>query len=792
MTTLTADATREQMLQFAANGNSYQFLSLACHYLHACPEDYEVRLLAIREYLSLKLVGPARDLLSSESLIPEQQAELRTAAESIRNSGCDVIPWSDYSRRYQANLATLDQRGIDTRPIREAWEAQATLHELYIDANGISQIRRRSPDGQWQWVSLLGDHRALAEAHDLSSSLETNFPGPFVFDGIDLGWTFQRVYKATLNSYLTYSCPLYIIEHNPTQFALALHLHDWANLLADPRIFLFVGESGTQEFRQTLMESYNLPIPIQCFIAAEGQSPAGPNPAGTAEEIFEHRERQSTQSFHELEALYAQCDLAYWANRFDEALSGRGAPLRILAAVSMHTTFLQHSMRDAQRAFESLGHECVVLKEQTSYEVIGPFHYQEKMRNLKPDLFFNIDHVRPEFGPLIPDNLPILTWDQDQLPHVVTKENLQQVAKHDFLAGYSKSPFLAAGGHPNQAINSIVPTCPEQFDGEPLSDKELAQFTCDVSFVSHASQTPKAFHEQERSELPDASQKRFLDTIFEITCERLTKHATMRGGLGERILDEACQRTGQNILNQEQRNHLQSWYLWRLGDRIFRHDALQWVSQWAAQNDKTLRVYGNGWDQHPTLSDFAAGPVENGRALLCVYRASKINLQLMPAGFIHQRALDGLAAGGFFLTRMVPHDHKGKTLRQLILRMQTLKIHCTQDLFNTNDDCVKELLSDYLLEPFDWVKQKQQDVFTNLQIASELDHPDEVFPRFNEIVFNSPEEFARLADQYLFDNSQRQELSTEMRQVVLDRFSYRATMHRFLHAMKDYLREVAS
>ena len=81
-----------------------------------------------------------------------------------------------------------------------------------------------------------------------------------------------------------------------------------------------------------------------------------------------------------------QRDRHYWANRFKEALSGRGEPLRILAAVSTHTTFLQYSMRDVKRAFESLGHRCVFLEEQTPYDIMGPQTYHKAIRELDADL----------------------------------------------------------------------------------------------------------------------------------------------------------------------------------------------------------------------------------------------------------------------------------------------------------------------------------------------------------------------------------------------------------------------
>ena len=46
----------------------------------------------------------------------------------------------------------------------------------------------------------------------------------------------------------------------------------------------------------------------------------------------------------------------------------------------------------------------------------------------------------------------------------------------------------------------------------------------------------------------------------------------------------------------------------------------------------------------------------------------------MPAGFVHQRALDGLAAGGFFLSRTAPSDVRGLLLRRLDNRIREFGI----------------------------------------------------------------------------------------------------------------------
>ncbi len=789
MSTTTVGVHREQMIRWLESGRSYEFLTMAAPYLDVCPDDHYVRLMAVREYLKLGLIVPAKELVESPAPASDFPAEFASVRESLRTVTAAPTPWAQHAKRFEDNLIALSGRGVETAPIREAWALRQDDYQLFRDKRGLEQVRTREGSGRWRWFPRLGDHRAVDAARALPEDSATNTPGPYLFEGLDLGWYFQRVYDATRDTFLGYSCALFVIEPDPAAIALLLHLHDWSHILSDPRVFWFVGDSCTDRLWKAWDDDLDLPWPKQAFRLGDFGREGSPSAVKVVEETGEAREAAIRKSLEELERRYASRNVAYWAKRLDESLSGRGAPLRILTAVSTHTTFLQYSIRDARRAFESLGHKCVVLTERAPYHIISPLTYHNAIRELDPDLFFNIDHLRHEFASIIPTNLPVLTWDQDQLPQVFTKKNVARIGPLDFVAACSKSRCLMLGGDPRQFLQTHIPTCPEQFSGDPLTDEECRRYTCDVSYVSHASQTPKAFHEHERAVCKDDRIRALLDAIYELTPPLLEKYRVMRGALPGIIIEEASRRSGVAVRDEESRNWLTGWYLWRLGDRIFRHEGLEWVAQWARRNGRKLRIYGNGWDTHPTLSEFAAGPAENGRELLCIYRASKINLQLMPAGFIHQRALDGLASGGFFLSRRTPNDLRGKTLRALANRIETLGISSTSELLDTTDDKVQSLLNAYIGEWLDRVDRRSDRLLDDIRISAEVLHPEEVFPRFQEILFDSATEFSRAADHFLADESERRSLTDEMRRIVIDHFSYPPTMDLFLRAMCDYFQQ---
>ncbi len=786
--TVSVSTHRDRLLEFLRAGRFYEFLNGADPYLQVVPDDDYIRLMAVREYLSLGLVPPAKELLFVDPavcVLPPQLVALREHTDALSAA---TIPWSLFQGTFDANLAALDARDAAFGAIRDSQTELQENFELLRDRHGVYQVRQRLSNGARQWLPYLGNHGRVDDARALPDAIGTAMPGPYLFEGMGMGRFFERVYQATKDTFLGYSCALYVIEPEPAFLAVVLHLADWREILSDRRVMLFVGKEWQQRLLQAWESDPDLPLPCQAFTC--GRSSVGADRA--VHQAAEARSRAVRASYDELEQRYASRTIAFWAHRFEEALGNNGPPLRILAAVSTHTTFLQHSMRDAKRALEALGHQCVVLTESTPYTTTSPRTFHRAIREMDPDLFFVLDHLRPEFESIIPSHLPILTWDQDQLPHVVTRANLQRIARHDFLVGCSKSHCLSHGCDPRQILHARVPTCPAQFGGDDLTDEELARWTCDVSYVSHASQTPQAFHEQERKGFDHPQLSRLLDVMYERLPELLRRYRTVDGGVMSAVLGAACRDVGITRLDADLEERLRSWYLWRLGDRIFRHEALEWVAEWARRSGQGFRIYGNGWQTHPTLSDFAAGPVSNGRELLCVYRASKINLQLMPAGFIHQRSLDGLAAGGFFLTRLCPHDLRGRTLRRLDRRIRELGIQSTADLLASQDSAMAGLLRDYMGDWLGRMDHVKYDLLQNIQLNAELLFPDEVFGDFSGIVFDISLEFEALADRFLSNESARRATATRMRQIVVDKFSYKAAMSHFLKAMAAYLHAVAS
>jgi hypothetical protein len=115
---------------------------------------------------------------------------------------------------------------------------------------------------------------------------------------------------------------------------------------------------------------------------------------------------------------------------------------------------------------------------------------------------------------------------------------------------------------------------------------------------------------------------------------------------------------------------LARWLTHPFNDALYRQQALGWAAEAAKQLGLKLALYGTGWEKHPRFAPFARGPVAYGEPLRQLTRESRINLQIVPYLCLHQRLLDGLMAGGFFLVRLHPADTAPAAL------LDFLEAHC--------------------------------------------------------------------------------------------------------------------
>jgi hypothetical protein len=547
---------------------------------------------------------------------------------------------------------------------------------------------------------------------------------------------------------------------------------DWRAMLADHRHPIYAGPDALEQFNKALVSDPTCPEP-RGMIQIDATVPKIEINSLLAE-LRDARDTRLNDLYRQLDSLYAPPTGLDWAEKF------RSGRLRVLGITSRYTTFLQHSMRDWLAAFARLGHEVRLVIEEHDHVMLGAFGYAQNVLEFKPDLILVIDHYRSEMG-RIPEAVPCVMWVQDRLPNIFSPTAGTAQGARDYCIGGGRLHLVSRYGYPAERFMSCTIGINDQkYSLGELGGDERARFACDVSYVGHSSVPSDVLL---RESLGQGASPELAKVAWDLH-ERMIAHFESGGGaltdpaleaklIASMIevgveLDAAAQRSTLTVFHQQ------------INNALFRHQALRWV----AEAGVDLRLYGNGWEKHPQLGQFARGPADNVKDLPKIYRASKINLQVIPHGAVHQRLLDGLAAGGFFLIRRTAGDMTGTPYLKLWDWCRRHGIESDAQLRSEAGEAARGWICeiDQLLG-YD-TSTIRPSLYECLEATADADfmiQASAVWPElYPQVSFDNAAEMGEKLRRFLADADQRAGIARQMRDVVIDRCSYLSISRRLV------------
>lgn len=445
-----------------------------------------------------------------------------------------------------------------------------------------------------------------------------------------------------------------------------------------------------------------------------------------------------------------------------------GAARRILIQSCRYTTFIHGNLTQTRNALSEAGHEVIFLDEgDDPAHWVGPAAIEQKVASTRPDLFLRVNFLRQESPAKLPPGLPFVTWVQDYCASHVEAGVSDRLLPRDYLTGLTK-PGLVDLGYP--ASHYLVAPVPSSLAVYGAPSNQSRVFQHDLSYVSHQSTPPSRWMEAFRQSPREARERAFVEALF----ERLSVRSA-NGQLVHSVVDEF----GADWVTSLAGSPWPGWVSLRsiqLTNLFLRHTVLEWLST----SGYDLALYGNGWEEHPTLSRHARGPVETGPPLREIYRSTRINLQLMATGDLHQRLIDGLLAGGFFL---MPHHRFHQSV-------------VAPPPGDVDDWMIEELLSSDLATVAEWRQRhgERWDAFVARRGALSARRPlcrgkrEEkllaaiegeitssaplVLPGIEQFQFKNRDDLLRLVDHWLPRDRERENVAAQWRDKgALDRFT---------------------
>ena len=443
-----------------------------------------------------------------------------------------------------------------------------------------------------------------------------------------------------------HSIPIYLVDPDASRARAVVDAG-----VIDPdasRIHLFTGNACVRDLGAFLSEHLESHLPRKIVASGAHNAHLARQIAPVLDALVHEQTTQTKDSRAALESRWAQRGEGYWGARY--AQIRRGAPARVLVITTRYTTFVQHACGDLVDALVGQGHEAVLLREPDAHSTITPLLCTRAIESFDPDLIVVANYPRAMHTEIFPDGVPHVCWIQDAMAHLFQKPTTAPTGL-DFIAGHLYDGALALEGYPDAArLGFPVPVSEAKFHDAPIPTELADRYACDIAYVSHQSQPANAYHDRFIERFPteqhagiNAIRARiegaiacWPDSIQDSAMLALKREMAAGFGKGD---DAALQ------------DMLWNQYIQPMAERLLRHETLGWAAQIARHHGLTLKLFGNGWERHPTLSRFASGVIPHDDHLRACYQSARVHLHASTLGSSHQRVFECAMSGGLVLSR---------------------------------------------------------------------------------------------------------------------------------------------
>ncbi len=372
----------------------------------------------------------------------------------------------------------------------------------------------------------------------------------------------------------------------------------------------------------------------------------------------------------EREAYYRELvveNIKYYKENVDSIINRiKSKTPRVLFVTSRFTTALQYHAQGCEEALKRMGHEAMLLREQTGIESITTYEIVKTVKEFKPDVVFLLDHFRFEHGPCFPPSIVCVTWIQDPLDNIMDPSTINKLFPEDVLMThlYSKEIMDLYGS--KHLIDAPIPSDDSKYKPYDMSEEEIAKYSCDVCMVCHASDLDGfvvRLIENVKTKIgPQAGDVMipFIDNYIENGHRGRFFYSTEEI---EEFVSDYMKDKGEEYNDPKLLDYIvEEIHLW-LNQALLRQVLADWLIEAGYEN---IKLWGNGWLKNPKYAKYAMGPAENGEVLSKINQASKIVLGNNILTSAAARAWETMLSGGFYLSNYIPPEVDWVDIRKII------------------------------------------------------------------------------------------------------------------------------
>lgn len=454
-----------------------------------------------------------------------------------------------------------------------------------------------------------------------------------------------------------YSAPLLLIDPDASKAKALLAQRPE---LAQSRVSVFTGHRCAQDLVAHLKNRLDCPLARSVVASGAHVGPLARQVCAGIDALVKEQAHETARVRTDLNRLWASRGIEHWRARYAQIGSELDSetimnnPARVLLVATRYSTFLRYSCEDLAQSLGEQGHEAHVLLQRDSHAALTPLRVLRAIEEFDPDLIVVNNHPRSLHPDKFPEGWPHVCWVQDAMPHLFAPLPAP-VTELDFLAGHVFPNSEALRAFPDEAqLEFPVPISGAKFHAGPISPDSRDRLACDIGYVSHQSQPADIFcawfSERLCEQFPDAPRDvtdRGHAMVQEIVDAWAHRIGDQQLGEVKSEMASLLGRPGDERLEQM----LRVQFVHPLAEKLLRHQTLGWAAQTAERHGLTLKIFGNGWDAHPTLSRYAQGPLTHGDDLRACYQAAGVQLHASLHGCGHQRVFECAMSGGLAISR---------------------------------------------------------------------------------------------------------------------------------------------
>lgn len=587
-----------------------------------------------------------------------------------------------------------------------------------------------------------------------------------------------------------------ILETDPARLLPAFVESDLRDAIESSRVRWYVGREAFDELARDLIARPLQPIPIRLI----GPSVLDFSPMlDDALRAVQAHDRELAQRIESMfrgfraEAILSRVDVAGPARAGGSQVDSIERRPRVLLITSRFTTVLQHATRDADDGFSRIGFETLTLMESDDAEQLTPRAVRAAICSFKPDLIFQIDHQRAEWGDLFPATIPFVNWAQDHLPNLTNSAAGRAMGAGDFALLMSVERYTKLYDYPARQcmeFRKLTRFVDLESAGDAKRGSAEGPWSNSLVYVSNWSDSPERVADRLVMQQPDAATRRLAREACDVILrESRRNNIAETAGAIRRMVGERF-----DGLDAQSRHRLWSSLWEQLGNSLYRRQALRWSARIARVHGLELAIFGRGWDRDAEFSRHARGVIAYGDELERLTRECRATLVLEPyVCWSHQRLLDALSAGGRVIVRDHAAHHVIRTMADLLARAGGPLATSTEALRERLVDDDRKRLEDMQRDTLDFSTSDEQldliSTFHQLVLSGFVAIDEPLLTGLNRVLFCDETSLEERIVDALHPDNPLGVASRDMRTCAARRYDYAVGLGRVVDWIVGRLRE---